>query len=100
MSIKMYAVALVAVIGFSAVVRADDVKAPSAAAICGYKWREAKKADNTLKGREAWSKFRSESCGSAVKTRNDDAIRQYLEQHKTEMDDDYEERVQIARRGK
>lgn len=64
---------------------ADDVKPPSATAICGYQWREAKKADATLKGRDAWNAFRVEKCGGKSKTRNDDAIKQYLETHKEKV---------------
>lgn len=72
-------------------------KAPSARAICGYKWREAKKADPTLKGRDAWSAFQSAECGSKSKTRNDDAIKRYLDSQKTEIEpiDEYEDRPVI-----
>lgn len=87
-NLKIVSVAMTAVAMFTATVSmAQEAKAPSAAAICGYKWREAKKADTTLKGREAWMTFRQTNCSSGVKTKNDDAIKQYLEQHKTDATD-------------
>lgn len=92
-------IAIVALYGYAAFAQeASEAKAPSATAICGYKWRQAKAADPSLKGREAWGKFRTEQCGQKSKTRNDDAIKQYLDSHpaKVELEDENEDRPVIV----
>src|SRR5882757_7234885 len=103
--LQISAVAIVALYGYAVFgqtsaafgAEAESEKAPSARSICGYKWREAKKADPSLKGREAWSSFQTAECGGKSKTRNDDAIKRYLDQHgseqKTEVEpiDEYED---------
>lgn len=96
------AVAILALYGYAAFgAETEQEKAPSANAVCGYQWREAKKADPTLKGRDAWIEFRRTKCAGVSKTRNDDAIRRYLEKQKTETEtaptEDEGETVMLAK---
>jgi hypothetical protein len=92
---------------------ADEAKAPSWQAQCGYKWRQHK-ATSGETGRASYTAFmrlpvEQGGCGAkAARTTNDEAIKQYMESHpvvgpKTEIDpaiDDDNGRVVMEARGK
>lgn len=79
---KIFAVAMLMTVTSGALATAEEVKAPNAMAVCGFKWREHKKVTPEAKGRDAWNTFRRETCGmTGGKKTGDDAIKAYLDAH-------------------